>query len=57
MSDGTFFCCTERALYFRVLGYGLHFSTRYSRPCFSERFGLGNVLYLFGVRIEWLKPQ
>jgi len=43
--------------WFRIFGYGLHIrSARGYQPLFSERYGYTKPLYLFGLRIEVLKP-
>jgi hypothetical protein len=44
-------------MWFRVFGYGLHISTRKRADAlFSERYGYHKALYLFGLRVEALKP-
>lgn len=44
-------------LWFRVCGYGLHISTRkQGAALFSEREGYRKALYVFGIRVELLKP-
>jgi hypothetical protein len=42
--------------WFRVLGYGLHISTRQRKDAyFSERNGWRKALYVFGLRFEVLR--
>lgn len=47
----------DSGCWFRVLGYGLHISTRpRSAAYFSERHGFRKALYVFGLRFEVLTP-
>lgn len=43
--------------WFRLYGYGLHVCNRArDEALFSERYGFKRALYIFGWRIEVLKP-
>lgn len=45
------------AIYFRICGYGLHFSDRKSKDAyFSERYGYTKAWYPFRIRVELLTP-
>lgn len=45
----------EYGCWFRILGYGLHISTRKKEDAyFSERYGYREALYVLGLRIELL---
>lgn len=47
----------ERILWFKVLGYGLHFKPAKGHvPLFSERYGYRKCFYFGPVRVMVLKP-
>jgi hypothetical protein len=56
-NDMPYWFPNHSGLWFRIFGYGLDISTQKREyALFSERYGLTRVLYLFGWRVEALKP-
>lgn len=51
----TFFVFKRGTFFFRVVGFGLHFSID-SKPCFSERMGLSPVWCLGRLHVRPLRP-
>lgn len=51
----TFYVFGCGAFFFRVAGFGLHFSIN-SKPCFSERMGLSPVWCLGRLHVRPLRP-